>query len=396
MLDVLTLNSKEIYSEKGEATIVKELADRNLMIVQPKQLIIRRTEYPFPVQAILPWDKNLEFIDAFMVKAGDERIIVGYNSKHCFRWNPREDLMATNFFDVKKGDEIVKLFLISQGQNLVLEIFTQKSRYSLIDFSELFSSNLPEHHFSSYIRLPQSGKFYCKKSLSLGVKGDCIFEVNALGEYQPLITVESLWKKMAAIPEVSAEHQDYLLKLKKEGDKDHFYPYIQDLNIMPAKWLAKDILIVKIRFGFREGASSSALFFIDPKYGFEHPLLTVLFLHKNCFSYDIISVDNNMNLIVGYLDSGDVGDLIQYFENINTNEFIVAGNQPGIFPQDRLTSYKLRDMFSAIIATPERAFINEEGHILHGISLPGLAVQTIDLEERIVAVHYTDTLEPKL
>ncbi|MFT3824158.1 MAG: SIR2 family protein [Chitinophagaceae bacterium] len=390
LLDVLTLNSEEIYNKKREATIIQKLPDQNLIIVHPKLLTIRSTASPYIVQASLPWDKNLEFIDAFIVHNSDERIIVGYNSKHCFKWNPQEDLIVTNFFDAKEDDEIINLSLIDQGPNLVLQIFTKTSRNILINFSELVSFNLSNSLFKNYVSLPLSGKLYCRKSVSMGVIGNCIFEVNALDEYKPMITVEEIWEMLATIPEVSSEYQNYLAKIKKEGDKDYFYPYIQDLNIHPAKWLKKEILIVKIRFNFRESISSTALIFIDTKLGFKQPLLTMLFKHKICFSYDIICTDNKVNLMVGYLDSGDVGNLIQYFENINNSDLILARNQPGIFPQDKLTSFKLRDMYGVIIATSKRAFVNEEGRTIHDVNLPGLEAQTLELEDRIVAIHYTD------
>jgi hypothetical protein len=110
-------------------------------------------------------------------------------------------------------------------------------------------------------------------------------------------------------------------------------------------------------------------------------------MNKNCFSYDTSIVNSNVNFIAGYLDFGNVGNLIQYFEKIDLSNTIIANGQPGIVAQDRLTRIKARDMFWVTFVKPDRAFVIEEGIKLHDIELPGLMNTETTIEGGINEIY---------
>ncbi|MBO9730852.1 MAG: SIR2 family protein [Chitinophaga sp.] len=389
LLEVLTLNSEEIYGKKTEAQITKKLQVENLLIVHPTRLTLRNISYPYEIHAELPWDQNLKFINAFLVSFESNKIVVGYNSNHCFKWNPQKELIADNFFTAERNDHIVNLTIISKGDNLVLEILTQKARIIAVNFSAAKPIKLSNSRHINYIRLNQINKHFCTIPIYTGQKGNCIFEMDEFSEYHGKQSLEALWKFIRQIPEINAEHQAYLLE---EGITDEvediFYPYIQNVTLQPGNWFNKEIIIVRVTFYYKGQSTSTALLFVDPALGFSNPILTVLFHGKNCFSFDIISKHNQVNLLIGYLDTSEVGNLVQYFENISAHELILSRDQPGIIPQDRLNHFPIRDMLSTVIVTPERAFVVENGRILHDISLPELNNIKIEFEDPIVAIHY--------
>lgn len=394
LLGVLTLNSEEIYGVKSEAKIVKKLPTQYLVMVQPRLLSIRDANFPYDMYAALPWDKNLEFIDAFMISNQEKRIIVGYNEDHCFRWNPQEELIAANFFSAPDKDRIVNVIVNDRDKHVVLEIFTTQSRYVIVNFEDTKDYKLASQGFQNYVRIPQLNTLLCRTSIYLGTKGNCIFEVNTLGEHTAKLTLEDVWRQLLSIPEVAADYQSYQAKANvQSGEEDYRRPDIHDVNLKVANWLGEDILIIRVRFSLNGHADSTALLFVNPRTSFADVKLKVLFPYKNCFSFDLISANDQVDLLVGYLDFGKVGNLIQYFERINEHEIIIAGDQPSIVAQDRLTSFQIRDMLNTRIVTPERAFVNEEGKILHDITLPQLEDKTLEFDEKIHSVYYYHDLK---
>ncbi|RFS20096.1 hypothetical protein DVR12_20480 [Chitinophaga silvatica] len=389
LLDVLTLNSEDIYGEKKEAKIIRGFPSNHLLIAHPQLLTVRQAMPPYNVLAELPWDQNLEFRNAFTVLFGKQKIIIGYNSNHCFKWNPEEELISSNFFTVGSDDVIVDVIVLSQGEDLILEIFTTCQRVVMVNFTSTNTFELSAGKFCNYVRLPKLNRIFCSVPIYAGTKGDAIFEVNSLGYYTPMVSLEELWELIKTIPDIAAEYQSLIAeKGIEQAEEDFFYPYIQDVILSSSDWLNREIIITKIRFYTGKGAASTILLFVDPSQGFDTPLSIVLFHHKNCFSYDIKSVNGQINLLAGYLDYGEVGNLIQYFENINSENTIIAGNQPGIIHQDRLISLRVRDMFGTFIVKSDRAIVNEAGQFLHDIVLPELKDTITEFEQRIVSVHY--------
>ncbi|WP_276832983.1 hypothetical protein, partial [Chryseobacterium cucumeris] len=105
-------------------------------------------------------------------------------------------------------------------------------------------------------------------------------------------------------------------------------------------------------------------------------------------TFDTIVHKNKVDLIAGYLDFNEVGDLIQYFESIQDSELIIAQDQPGLIPQEYLTRRKIRDMFYASFSSENRAFVIEEGKILHDINISTLKTSDIEFEENLKYIHY--------
>nr|WP_262903162.1 SIR2 family protein [Chitinophaga rhizophila] len=391
LVDVLTISCEEIYGEKTTAKLVHELPLRQLLVVYPKLLTICNDAPPYKVLAELPWDKNLEFVDAQLVHFRRQKIAVGYNSDHCFKWNPLEDLISTDFFTVDPNESILGVNILEEGTNVVVEVFTNEQRVVIVNFDSVKKYSLAKGRFRNYVRLQQPSKIYCEVPVYTGQKGYCIFEMNNLGEYQPRISLEGLWQVIFNIPEAKADYEAYFSGNKdNELRPDVLFPFIQDVNLRHLKWLGIDILGVRVRYHFGRNADSTALLFINPFDGIAAPLSIVLFREKNCFCYDIRDVNGHMNLVVGFLDTGDIGNLIQYFERIDVHKVIVAGNEPGLMQQDRMNRSKIRDMYDVVFVSDERAIINEEAHVLHDVNLITLHDTKTEFEYRIQSVRYCE------
>lgn len=387
LMGVLSLIPDELYDETEPAKIAKILPEEFLLFVSDKTITLRRSVLPYEIIAELPWDANLEFGDAELISLKNKKIVVGFSAQHAFYWNPLDELTATNFYTSRQGDDISNLIIVSQGEDVVVDIYTDKSRITIANFDTLVETKLAGS-FSGYVFLKDLHKTFCCTEASIGTRGNCIFEFNALGEYEPRLSTIELWEQVKEIREVRAMFEQY----KKDNDiidemEDSFYPFVVDVLLATVKWKIKDLLVIRFRI-VSSDPDSVILLFIDPIAGFDKPVLKMLFPNKNCFSYDTILVDGHINFIAGYLDFGDVGDLIQYFEEIDLHDLVVSNNQPGIVAQDKLTRVKTRDMFRVTFAKPERVFVIEEGTTLHDIELPGLKNTETKIEDGIKSVYF--------
>lgn len=387
LLGVLELESNNIYAEKSIAKLASNLPQEFLLTVCPKRLSILNSDNLNNVIAELPWDENLEFDDAKIVNVNSNKIVVGYNSQYCFKWNPIGEITATNFFQVRPNEIILELEVLTQNENVVLEIYTSQRKIIMVNFSDQTEMSLKDR-FRDHVKILSTGKIYCKTRLERQSTAPCIFELSALGEYVPKITSLSLWEMLKEIPEIFTEYSKYLKEENLNvGSEDFMYPYIEDISLSKVEWARKELIALKMRFGF-SGANSTAIFFIDPTVGFHKPVCKIYFPHKNCFCYSTFSQDDQVDLIVGYLDFNDVGNLIQYFENIQSDEVIVAKNQPGLLPQEFLTRRQVRDMFYANFASKDRAFIIEEGKVLHDIDIAKLTGSQLEFEDGIKYISF--------
>ncbi|QIL42378.1 SIR2 family protein [Pedobacter sp. HDW13] len=387
LLGILELNVNDLYNEKPVAKIAVELPKEFVLAVCPKSISITKSEDISEVVAELPWDESLEFSFATVITVGHTKIVIGFNSQYCFKWNPTEELTATNFFEINKDEVIVELEVLNQGQHIVLEIYTSKRKILMVNFSDTNETKL-EKGFVNYVKLLLNGKTYCKGRIEKSFRGASVFELSSLGEYHPKITSVSLWEQLLEIPEINAEYHDYLKQENFDSRRnDILYPYVADISLSKVGWIDKELLALKIRFGFT-GPDSTAIFIIDPSIGYEKPIFKIYFPHKICFCFDTFSYGENVDLIVGYLDFNDVGNLVQHFEKIQQAAQMTAYNQPGLFPQEILSRTQIRDMFYTTLVSPNRALLIEEGKILHDVNLRTQQNVTIEFEDRIRSVRY--------
>ncbi|WP_316827429.1 SIR2 family protein [Pedobacter miscanthi] len=376
---VLSLSPETLYGEKQPAMLTGQLPVKYLLFQSEKELSIREAFAPYQIVAKLPWDENLSFFGADLILYKRDWIVIGFNARHCFYWNPLKDTLSTNFHSTEKDEEIFDMHIINQGEDVVLRIFTKKTAFTIVNFSEKAESKL-QSRYLEYIRLKSSEKTYCRKSVSFGMKDDCVFEYSPMGDYVPKISAIQLWEQIREIEGVHNPEEDSI--------GNFAYPYIQDLTIHATDWTEKDILVLRCRISEQNGSDSIVLLFVDPDVGFDKPLLKILFPNKNCFSFDTFAEGGKVDLLVGYLDYNEVDNLIQFFENINDQKIITAVNQPGIIPQERIVRTQVRDMFRVNFATKRRGFVIEEGRVLHDIILPTLADTATEIQEKLSAILY--------
>ena len=388
LLQVLILEPKELYSEKDLAKIASEFPAEALLFVAEKAITLRESAAPYEILAALPWSDSFPFINAGIVETKDAKIVVGFNAQQCFKWDPLSELLSTNFYAARRGEHITDCKVVSQGDNVVIEVYTTKSCITIVNFAESVVTKLAPG-FSQYLRL-NTGKKYCRYTVYIGNRSNCVFEFNALEDYTPILSTIDLWNHVKHIPEIKENFDKFKIEEGFDNEEEnHDYPYIQDVTLGSVKWARKEVLVVRFRLSLL-GPDSVILLFFDPADSFETPKLKMIFLNKNCFSYDTIVVDDHVNFIAGYLDFNKVGNLIQFFENIDSERVIVAGDQPGIIPQNRLASFKVRDMFRVNFAKAKRAFVIEEGKILHDIKLPELTDTETPISDGIKSLYYSD------
>lgn len=387
LLGVIQLDVNELYQEKLSAKIANELPNEFILLVHLKRLTIVKSCNIQDIIAELPWDESLEFIDAEVILYNTSKIVIGFNSLYCFTWNPIDEISATNFFKAQNNEKIIDLKILDQGKHVVVEIYTSKRKLTMVNFSDSSEIQLKDR-FGEYVRIKSTSKIYCIRRVSISYKDNCVFELSPLGEYIAKTTTEHLWEQLKEIPEIFVELKEYIKQENLTSEKeDYIYPYIEDLSLTKINWIKTELLALRIRFGFG-GSNSTAIFLINPSIGFDKPVLKIYFPHKICFTFDTIVHKNKVDLIAGYLDFNEVGDLIQYFESIQDSELIIAQDQPGLIPQEYLTRRKIRDMFYASFSSENRAFVIEEGKILHDINISTLKTSDIEFEENLKYIHY--------
>lgn len=387
LLGVIQLDVNELYQEKLSAKIATELPNEFILLVHLKRLTIVKSGNIQDMIAELPWDESLEFIDAEVIRYNTSRIVIGFNSLYCFTWNPIDEISASNFFKAQNNEKIMDLKILEQGKHVVVEIYTSKRKITMVNFSDSSEIQLKDR-FGDYVRIKSTSKNYCIGYVSMSYKDNCVFELSPLGEYIAKTTTVNLWEQLKEIPEIFVEYKEYIKQENLTCEKeDYIYPYIEDLSLTKINWIKIELLALRIRFGFGS-SNSTAIFLINPSIGFDKPVLKIYFPHKICFTFDTIVHKNKVDLIAGYLDFNEVGNLIQYFESIQDSQLIIAQDQPGIIPQEYLTRRKIRDMFYASFSSENRAFVIEEGKILHDIDISTLKTTDIEFEENLKYIHY--------
>lgn len=387
LLAVLKLKVEEVYQERDMAIVAKELPKDLLLIRIPKRIIIAAANPPMKVMAELPWFETLDFATATMINCKGERLVVGCNDQFCFKWNPTQDLIPESFFRTQPDEEMIDLAIIEQGSNTLIEVYTTKRRLLVANFTH-FTEMKISAEYSNYQRMAKTGRVYCTLGITRNVERACIFEYSSIGEYIPVAMMEDIWKQLLTIDAVAEEYASYLASEGYKRFDQVMRPYFSGVYLKKAKWKqGREILILSVDVGFGR-LDSTALFFVDPEKGFTKTLLKVYFPHKNCFTFDTVSKGVSVDLIIGYLDTGNVGNLIQYFKDIQNERLIIATSQPGIVPQNLLSRSSVRDMMSATFISKERALVIEEGKCLIDIKLPDLTHRRIPFKKGIQSVAY--------
>ena len=377
---VLSLAPEDLYEEKRPAKLAKKLPGELLLMVENIAITLNAPSVPYEPLAELPWQDRLDFEDAKLVAYNGKKIVVACNALDCMLWDPCGDLEPVKFYHAQKNDKIWKILVIQEGNDVLLNVFTNKLCVTIANFSEIITSNLIRGH-GDYLRLQKSGKIFCTAGMSPGLKENVVFEYIS-GEYIPVISSRNIlgyWNELNSYFPEDGDLADI------EGQE--FRMNFQDVTLSTVGWLDGECLVVRCRIGHKVGPSSTILFFFDPQTSFELPLLTILFPHKNCFTFDTSSEGGQINMIAGFLDMYETGNLIQFFENIQGSVLIVAKGQPGAIPQD-LVRGKTRDMFKAIYIDGKRALMLEEGTKIQQVSLPDLAIIQTTLPRKIDRMYH--------
>ncbi|MBC6112773.1 SIR2 family protein [Pedobacter fastidiosus] len=371
---VLSLSPSDLYEEKKPAKTVSQLPAKILLTLEEACVRLNEVSAPHNTLAELPWQDRLDFEDAKLIKHKDEKVVVACNALHCLRWNPCTDLEPVNFYVAKQDEKIWEIVVVEEGNDVILNVFTSRHCITIINFSETIETKLASG-YGEYTRLKKSGRVFCSVAFSAGLKDNSVFEFIS-GAYVPVVSREQIrhfWSELIVhFPEM--ENQDGASEVE-------FKMNFQDVTLSAVEWKQEERLVLRCRIGHDIGPPSTVLFFFDPQIGFDLPLLKVLFAHKNCFTFDSGNDGDSVNLIAGFLDYNEVGNLIQFFKAIDKSELIVADNQPGVVPQDLIRT-TTHDMFNAIYIG-QHALMLEEGRKIHEISLPGLSVKETSLSKRI-------------
>ena len=377
---VLSLSPNELYEEKRPAKLAKKLDAELLILIEKSAVTLNQSIVPFKILAELPWQDRLDFTDAKLITYHNRKMIVACNSLNCMLWDPCNDLNPKIFYSAQKQDKIWEIQVIQDGDDVLLNVFTEKLCLTIANFSEVNISKLGRG-FSDYVRVKWSGKTYCTVGLSPGLKQNSVFEYRS-GEYLPVVSSEMIfgyWKELGSFFPNNVHISEYTDMESKMS--------LQDVTLSRVDWLDGERLVLRCRMEHKVGPSSTVLFFFDPNTGFDQPLLTILFQHKNCFTFDTGFEGEHINMIAGFLDMYETGNLIQFFEHIESSKLIIAKDQPGAIPQDLMRT-KTRDMFNAIYIDCNRALVLEEGKKIQQVSLPDLSVTEVTLPKMINTMLY--------
>lgn len=322
---LLEIKTTDLYNEIEPAIITPEIIPPFLVFVSGKEITIRNSS-TFLLFAKLPAEKTLPFKGAQLIKYNDNFIIIGYTSKNCFYWNPKENLTAINFFEVQLMADVTQVISTIENNNIETQIFCENVLMLHINFRKQ-----EEIHFYSglgqFIYFPQKSCWVSKRSEYKMDSEHLLFRIEKDSNTQvPILSIEDLFRLVKNIPPLNIKLIESLKINRQVSDLvANINPPASLISIKPAQWGNKGIFLLSCKT-YIEGLDSTMIFGFDLEDDMVSVLFRISLVGKSCITYDLVNDGNDINLVCGYLARAkdNPTKLVQYFRAINLNDDIVA------------------------------------------------------------------------
>jgi len=373
LYSVLLLDPDDVFAPTAPATIVPEISFPCLLLRSRESISIRQIDPPYNPQALLPGEKNMENRFAEFVYFKGRRIIVGYTSQKCFYWNPQNDIASTEFFQAPIKTAIHRVFNYYDGSRLVTEVFCGFRIYHFQDF--LCQKEEPlAGNYSSFVRLPESGRVFCVSFNGDGFAGPFLFERVTGAEFTPVLTCLELFQFIKGVPFVQQSAADQaILEDVSAPDKCFLFPFVGDPFIRLATWKGREVLALRFVLRFWK-VGGTALMIFDPRKATWVPESIILLPGKGCMAFDLISSEKGIGMICAYMSYN--GNLVEYISDIDKYPVIVAEAVSGCVPRD-CEEFPVQDMLNLCVISKDDVLVNEEGKNLLAVHIPTMTYQRI-------------------
>lgn len=377
---VLELSAEELFVEANPAQMIAELPDVFFITWSSQEISIRDMVKPFTILAKMPMEKNVKISDVMFVHWRGKPIIVGRTSRFCFYWNPISEIFYTIFFvgDIHTAVHNMKVYL--KREVLIIEIYCGLKLYIFEDFV-LKKEDQLLGKYSNYTRIELNGRTYCSLASSPKMSESCVFEYLGAKKYAPLLTALDIWISIKETPQCLNAIEEYQFE----------YPFLREVNMDCYRWNKKEVIGIQTRFDFfKEFISVIQIY--DPLETGLKLLFTLLLVNNPCSYFDLISDGKDVHLACGFYDHAGTKKLVQFFQNINRNNLIVASSEPGAV-DIQLEPRKIQDICCIKFANPSRILAIDEHSKLYDIQIPTMHFEETELEKGISKImHFRKTL----
>ncbi|HVS90846.1 MAG TPA: SIR2 family protein [Mucilaginibacter sp.] len=374
---VLALEPAKVFPELNEAVVTKE-TNFGLLFLAQNNISLRHDEFPYPVQASLPGETSLSFKSAAFTGFESEKFVIGHTSQYVFCWNPNKDILLRKFYIAEVGSEISHVINSRTGTDLYTYIFCSDKLVAFKNLERYFETPI-QANVHNVVLLDNERGFLSSTSVAANITGNFISRITINGIVSPLLTIQELWGIVYDIPAV----YDVLHKITNGKVPALVDGYIQGTRISESSWFGEQVIILTATISLQFVKSSFLIVFQfkDEKL---KVLSRVFFPHRFCYTHTLIQRSNEMNLVAGYLATGNF-PLIQYFKGINQVFDTTINGQPAIIQP--LTKGNA-DILSMQAISADRVIAIQENERLYDIKLQDMTERSMDVKNliRVTAV----------
>jgi hypothetical protein len=265
---------------------------------------------------------------------------------------------------------------------LISEVFCGFAIYHFIDFTLQRQEEL-KGDYSSFIRLPDSGRRFCVTDVSLGYRGYCLYECIDGQTFVPLLTAVDLLNMIKDFPVIQLAIEQQMDTEKGASIGNIVYPYIQNLLIRKDKWQGRNVFIIRFQLAFWQQPGAVLMIF-DPESNPGKPISIVVLPDRLCMAFGLLSTPDSVGLICGYLNYE--GNLMEYVEDLDKDPFREVSYVPkGSYPRDPQGPV-IQDIYDVVVITEDRVILNEENRFLIDVDLRSMTFARYEQETDVFLV----------
>ncbi len=342
----LVYDVDNIYSEKTQAKIIKYLPESFLLLSTESEISLRNPIKVEEVYASLPLDKQFRVSRPELVRFDDKTLIIGFNAKECFYWNPQEDITHNVLYDTKENERISNVFC-KVGENG--KIYTQiQISNNLLHFINFEKTNQTKLDLSVYMVPHENGFIGIKNSLDK--TGNLLYRIQPNLNSHPILTVESLRK----IVRENKKINEWYLNMEKNED-----PQLSNLFDLGNITIQKIIHNKEELFLIKGSTRKTGILLLVRITGIKLEPLTSIHLKKSTsVSINYVSNNSRLDLCCALLDLNRKDEVCEY---VRIEDFKLISTESIL--KDRDEKIGVRDMFYAAMSS-NNIYMCEEGYKL--------------------------------
>ncbi|WP_419495016.1 SIR2 family NAD-dependent protein deacylase [Chryseobacterium bernardetii] len=317
---ILETDPEDLYQEMDPAIITSEILYPSYLFTSHNDITLRKINFPFEIYSSIKAENGLPFIDSDILNFGNNTIIVGYNQLGAFYWNPKENLNLNYYFKISLKSNISEIKNYEIDNNIETHILVNQTVKIFQNFIEKFNvtlKNKPEY----FVYVPEKRCWLYSRHISSFDKGPVIFLYNYYtSEDIVLLTIEEIWELLLEIKII----EEYI---KSEvSEKENYFHTLQNVKLITFYTKEnKRYFFTKVQVMLEKVYFSVLLTFELDNFEFKC-VGKICILNKSSIAFDINISDENINILLGYLDTHrSIGSsLTSYFSDIKNKTLYYA------------------------------------------------------------------------